>query len=377
MGNKRNERKAAPFEVRLSMANAEAVLDVTGMIGWDCDPLAFTDKVAEAEAAGCERLRVRINSLGGYCYDGLAMGDALKNTKMATVGEVIGTAQSMAGYILQCCQVREANKNATIMIHQPSAGVCGTVDEIYTQAVYLCQLRDRMFEDMAARCGMTGAELSAEHASMKMYSAEDALARGFIDRISGTEEQAAEEPAEEPAEEEPAAASAARGVYEYSRVSMALAMLAEAPAEEDAEEEPTEEEEEKQAAEEQELFPEEDAEEPAKEEPAEEDAKEEPAEEDAAEEDAEEEEPAEEPAPEERPLTRAEVEEMLAEREAKMYAELGVPVAVLPSPVVGAPVSAKGAKRVSMAELDAMPGMVRLEMLLQDPALAAEYASHI
>ena len=348
MGKKVKKQKQKEYRVQLSMAENVATLDVTGFIGWDTDPLTFTEKVAQAKEAGCTQLRVRINSLGGYCYDGLAMGDALKTCGMETVGTVLGTAQSMASYILQCCTVREAHKNATIMVHQPSAGVCGTVDEIMTQAQYLCALRDKMFADMAERCGTTGPELSAEHMTMKLYSAEEALAKGLIDKITGAEdatEDATEEEATEPAE------ATACGVYEYQRVQMALAMVAGAEDDEnEGKEKATE------PAEEVELFPEE-------EEPTEEPT---------------EEEPTEEPT-EEKPMTRAEVAAMIAEREAAMWAELGVPRAALPSVVEGGePVRAKGnSNKPSMAELDAMPGMQRVAVLAADPELARAYALHV
>ena len=323
MGKKRSKKQKA-FAATLTMAGEVAVLDITGFIGWDNDPLQITDKVAEAKAAGCTKLHVRINSMGGYCYDGLAIGDALRNCGMQTVATVVGTAQSMAGYILQCCDVREANQNATLMIHQPSAGVCGTVDEIRTQAEYLCAQRDAMFEHMAARCGMTGAELSEEHKTMKMYTAQQALERGFIDRISGAEENEQETEQETEQENEPTAC----GVYEYKRMAMALAMVAEPETEQETEQET---------------------------------------------------EPETEPeTEEEKPLTRAEVEAMLAEREARMYAEMGVPRAMLPASVdvVGGG-TASGTVKYTMAELDAMPGMQRLEVLAKDPKLAAAYANYI
>ena len=363
MGKKAKE-KQREYRVQLSMAENVATLDVTGFIGWDTDPLTFTEKVAQAKEAGCTQLRVRINSLGGYCYDGLAMGDALKTCGMETVGTVLGTAQSMASYILQCCTVREAHQNATIMVHQPSAGVCGTVDEILTQAQYLCALRDKMFADMAERCGTTGPELSAEHMTMKLYSAEEALKKGFIDKITGAEGEATEEEAtEEEAAEKEATEATACGVYEYQRVQMALAMVADA--EEDATEEDATEEEGAEPAVEQELFPEEAT-------------KEEATEEEATEEDATKEEATEEDATE-KPLTREEVAAMIAEREAAMWAELGVPRAALPSVVEGGePVRAKGnSNKPSMAELDAMPGMQRVAVLAADPELARAYALHV
>lgn len=165
------------------MSGTEAVIDITGEIGWDTDPIVFNDKVDAAVNAGCKTLTVRINSMGGYCYDGLSMGDKLETCGLHTVGVVVGSAMSMASYILECCDERVAHANATIMIHQPFAAVSGNVDEIARQSQYLLGIRDTMFEKMASRCGTTGEHLSAEHAVAQYYTAAEALAKGLIDRI--------------------------------------------------------------------------------------------------------------------------------------------------------------------------------------------------
>lgn len=176
-------QKKRPFLCQLTMAGASATLDVSGVIGWDADPMEFCDKVDAAKNAGCTQLTVRINSCGGYCYDGLAMGDKLKASGMKIRAEVCGQAMSMASYLLECAHERVAHPNATIMFHQPSAGVYGTVDEIAEQSRYLCAMRDRMFAVMAERCGTTGEAMSQEHMTMKIYSAQDALAKNMIDSI--------------------------------------------------------------------------------------------------------------------------------------------------------------------------------------------------
>ena len=358
------------------MAGESATLDITGVIGWDTDPMRFTDLVAQAKQAGCTSLTVRINSLGGYCYDGLAIGDCLRDCGMATTAVVIGTAQSMASYILQCCQVREAHRGATIMFHQPSAGVCGTVDEILTKAQYLCKMRDRMFDEMAARCGTTGPELSAEHQTMKIYTAEEALAKGFIDKISGGGADDGSAGMADVASAVDKPVQNACRVYEYERVEMAMAMVAGAETESAA------------------------APEELRRDKADDTT-------DDTTEDITDDKPTSAAAPEElrrdkeelrrdKPATDAaiakmvadEVQRQLAAREAQMLAEMGAPASALPRS--GVPSSA-GAYAVtgtspqvaspqvqySMAELDALPAMQRLEVLRKNPALAAAYAAHI
>ena len=361
---KKKKLKKPPFKAQLSMAATTATLDVTGHIGWDTTALTFTDKVQQAKEAGCTSLIIRINSLGGHCYEGLAIGDCIRNCGMETTAIVYGTAQSMGSYILQCAGKRIAHKNATIMFHQPSAGVCGTVDEILTQAQYLCGMRDRMFEDMGKRCGMSGAELSAEHMTMKIYTAEEALARGFLDEVSEPDKEDNEPEKTEPMPEEPEQNGGR--VFDISRATMALSMDGDSDEDDDTEPaEPTE-----PAA-------------PAKPtEPAE------PTE--PAKEPAEPTEPAKEPAPAEpapapaeptQALTEARIAEMLNERDARLMAQMGVRPGALPAPAspaeVAAPAAAAPAVNYTMEQLDAMPWTRRLAVLDANPSLAAAYyAAH-
>ena len=320
---KNKQKKTGPeFSAQLSMAGETATLTVAGCIGWDTEAVEFTDKVKEAKESGATRLVVRINSLGGYCYDGLAIGDCLKTCGMETVAEVYGTAQSMASYLVQCCTVRKAHQNATLMFHQPSAGVYGTVDEIMTQAVHLVKMRDQMFADMAARCGSTGPELSAEHQSMKIYTAEEALAKGFLDEVERGENSEAE-PTPVPAPEPEPATDYAAGLLDYGGC-LRMAMCGDC-----AEPEPTPE-------------------------------------------------PTPEPAPEPAPqdisqMVAEQVKAEMAKREAELLAQMGASPAQLPGVQ-----AAGGAVReeFTMEELDAMPAMKRMAVLSTRPALAARYALH-
>lgn len=317
------------------MAGESAVIDVTGVIGWDADAMQFNNLVDQAKEAGATSLTVRINSVGGYCYDGLSMGDKLLTCGIPTRGEVYGCAMSMASYLLQCCTTRVAHRNATLMFHQPSACICGTVDEMLQEATYLVGMRDRMFEQMGSRCGKSGAELSAEHMTTKYYTAEQALAYGFLDAIDG-EESAAVPPSEVPSEDEPA--SACR-IFAYERAAR-IAMMEDTPEE----------------------TPQEPVEEPA--EPGEDNV---PAEDETPQEEPAE--PSEEPEEETVTLTREELEEAVARGAARAVAALGIPAASLAAPVA----PAASGPAYTRAELDAMPGMTRLRLLRENPALAARY----
>lgn len=333
------KKKLPPFLAQLTMAEQAATIDLQGIIGWDTEVSAFTDLVNQAKEAGCTELTIRINSCGGYCYDGLAMADALRTSGMRTRGVVVGTAQSMASYLLECCDVREANANATIMFHQPSAGIRGTVDELLEQAQYLCGMRDRMFEDMGKRCGLNGEDLSKEHMTMKMYTAAQAKARGFLDIITGEEQ--AEAPATdcgEPQEvEDP---RKAMSMYGECNGVFDVAMQ--------GEEEPEQQQEEPKA--------EPKAEEPQPEEPQPEEPK------------------AEEPKAEQQPTVTPEMQaaierevaarvaEATAKAEADAIAKLGVPVESVPG---GKTAPAACGNKMNTEQFEQLPWYERVEALNQ------------
>lgn len=342
-------KKNKPFVATMTMEASTATIDVAGVIGWDTSALEFNDLVDRAVASGATAITLRINSVGGYCYDGLAMGDKLRTCGLPTTGIVYGTAMSMASYLLQCCDTRTAHASATLMFHQPSATICGTVDELLTEATYLVSMRDRMFELMAARCGSTGPELSAAHASAKYYDAPAALAAGFLDSIEGVETQPA--PAELSPEPEQAPAASGRRVFAYD-LGLRCAMMEDAPDEDPTEEAPQE---------------------PA-EEPTEPEVDNEPTEDENAQEDPTEPQESTEEQPEEEPaLSRAEVEEIVARRTAAALSSLGVAPSALPGmSATPAPVTEP---LMSPAELDELPGMVRLRLLRENPTLAARYAN--
>lgn len=221
-------KKKAKMRVSLRMqAEAQrAVITIEGVIGWDSSAVAFCDAVDRARKQGCTELIVRINSPGGYCADGLAMGDKLRTSGMRTVGVVIGQAASMGSYLLECCETRRMHRNGTLMFHQPSAGIFGTVDEILTEAQYLCSMRDRMFALMGSRVGQSGAEFSAQHQTAKFYAADEALSMGLIDEITDeTEEDDQAEPDEAVEAEGSSMHRPAARLYDVDRWSRVAAHL--------------------------------------------------------------------------------------------------------------------------------------------------------
>jgi len=69
-------------------------------------------------------------------------------------------------------------------------------------------------------------------------------------------------------------------------------------------------------------------------------------------------------------MTRSELEALVARRTAEKVAALGISVGTL----AGTPATPQaGGSQYTRAELDAMPGMVRLRLLRENPSLVARY----
>lgn len=346
---KKNKMKTKPFACQLSMEGKMAILTVSGCIGWDTDPIDFNASIDQAKDAGCTELMIVINSMGGYCYDGLAMGDKLKTCGMKTRAVVCGTAQSMASYLLCCCEERVAHKNATIMVHQPYAGIYGNVDDLKAQADSLVKLRDTMMADYGAVCGMSGEEFSEAHRVQKNYTAEEALALGLLTGIEGSEEKKETDDAGEETDGEPLVAVGGTKIFDYGMLTMALAMSAE---EEDGESDAEEEDGQSDAGSEEET--EEDTPAGGSEEGSEGGAEEGAAEEAKA------------------YVTRAEVEEMMAAAFERGRAAAVADGAAQPGqlPGCGEPMAAGG---LTVEALMGMPVPQRLHMLAMHPELQDEY----
>lgn len=172
----------------MKMEGTECSLYVDGIVGASGrSAIDFTQCVQQAVSLGSTKITVYINSMGGYCFDGVAMGDALLNCGVETVGVVLGTAQSMASYILECCQTRYANVGATLMFHQPTSRAEGTVEDIERDAAHFRALRERMFAQIASRSGgyWPNAEAVSEDLARgkKIFTAEEAAVAGLIDQV--------------------------------------------------------------------------------------------------------------------------------------------------------------------------------------------------
>ena len=172
-------------------SGAVAVVDVTGVIGWDdAQCLEFADKLKAAANQGASSITLRVNSPGGDVFSALSMYDAILSCKIPVRAEVHGLAASAASLLCMAADTVAMSESAKFMVHQPYAGVWGNPDEIMNYAAMLIKERERMFAIYGGKCGKSWEQVSNDHKASVYYSAAEAISYGFVDEVIHDDESA-------------------------------------------------------------------------------------------------------------------------------------------------------------------------------------------
>ena len=126
-----------------------------------------------------------INSPGGSVDSGMAIYDTMKwvSNDVATVA--MGLAASMGQFLLSAGTKgkRFALPHSRIMMHQPSGGLGGTASDIRIQAEQSLHIKKTMSGLIAEHTGQTVEQIEADSDRDRWFTAEQALAYGFIDHV--------------------------------------------------------------------------------------------------------------------------------------------------------------------------------------------------
>ncbi|MDR1790168.1 MAG: ATP-dependent Clp protease proteolytic subunit [Propionibacteriaceae bacterium] len=126
-----------------------------------------------------------INSPGGSVSAGMAIFDTMQwiSNDVATVA--MGLAASMGQFLLSAGAKgkRFALPHSRIMMHQPSGGLGGTASDIKIQAEQSLHIKREMAALIAEHTGQSVAQIEADSDRDRWFTAEEALAYGFIDHV--------------------------------------------------------------------------------------------------------------------------------------------------------------------------------------------------
>ena len=135
---------------------------------------------------------VRINSTGGDVFTGIAIFNALRQSKANIKIYVDGIAASIAGVIALCGKPLYMSQYARLMLHKVSGGAYGSAKELRETADLIENLEGSLAEMVAQRANLTKEEVHSRYfADGKDHwlTAKEALALGMIDGIHDLPEE--------------------------------------------------------------------------------------------------------------------------------------------------------------------------------------------
>lgn len=154
-------------------------IELFGEVGWE-----VTAKDVRAQLDGADDVSVFLNSPGGDVYEGLAIMNALR----AHAGTVTVFIEGMAASIASVIAVGGADRvvarpHAELMIHHAWAGSMGNADEMRKSAENLERISANLADIYADKSGMSSDQVLDLMSAETWFSADEALAAGFVDAV--------------------------------------------------------------------------------------------------------------------------------------------------------------------------------------------------
>lgn len=130
-------------------------------------------------------IHLYINSPGGSVTAGLAIYDTMQFVTCDVATYCIGQAASMGSLLLTAGAAgkRHALPNASIMIHQPLAGMQGTAEEILIHRKELIRVKRNLNQIYNNHTGKSMEEIEKDTDRDNFMTAEEALEYNLIDKV--------------------------------------------------------------------------------------------------------------------------------------------------------------------------------------------------
>lgn len=177
------------YKIRAAVQASTAEIMIYAPIGtsWYDESVSAKQFIQDINALDVENITIRINSIGGSVADGIAIYNAIKRHKAQITTVNDGIAASIASLILMAGDTVEMADNAQIMIHAPWTYADGNAAQLRDVADMLDSWAEAMSTSYATKSGKSKDEIFALLSDGKdhWFGAEESLAEGYIDNITG------------------------------------------------------------------------------------------------------------------------------------------------------------------------------------------------
>lgn len=179
--NKNEQERGAPLTEKLLKAR-------TVLLSGQVDQELAESVIAQLlvlDADGSAPIKMVITSQGGHVDSGYAIHDMMKFIKCDTIAIGAGWVASIAVPIMMGAKKenRVALPNTRFLLHQPSGGVGGHLQDIRIEAQELLKIRERLNELIANETGQTVDKIRQDSDRNFWMNAAEAKDYGLISRI--------------------------------------------------------------------------------------------------------------------------------------------------------------------------------------------------
>jgi ATP-dependent Clp protease protease subunit len=140
--------------------------------------------VAQLNALKTKKINLRINSPGGYVFEGFAIYNALVRHTAEVTTYVDGLAASIASVIALAGKKVVIAENAMMMIHDPWVMVAGDSAELRKQADILDQMKESIINTYVTRTGLDRMKIAQMMSDETWFTAQQAIDQKFADEIA-------------------------------------------------------------------------------------------------------------------------------------------------------------------------------------------------
>lgn len=100
-------------------------------------------------------IQLRINSIGGSVFEGLAIFNSVRQCKSKVVAYVDGIAASMATIIMLACDEIKVSRVSMVMTHKPKGGAVGKAEDMRAAVTMLENIETQAEQLYAEKTGLT------------------------------------------------------------------------------------------------------------------------------------------------------------------------------------------------------------------------------
>lgn len=146
--------------------------------------VSATDFVKELAAIDAKTIHLRINSPGGEVFAAQAMAQAIREKGAHVIAHVDGYAASAASFLALAADEVVISEGGFFMIHKAMTIAFGNADDMQETADLLNKVDGVLVAGYAKETGQDAQQIADWMAAETWFSADEAVANGFADRIA-------------------------------------------------------------------------------------------------------------------------------------------------------------------------------------------------